>query len=147
MSNRCTATRKDSVPCRAWAVTGSDPPRCSAHGGGKRRVGAPEGNTNALKHGFYRRPCGPIKTMGDIMKHMTESLVQLAEYVDQHIDELKPDEMARLQAVRGQNLSRFARMQRDQARSVAGNGDQMQTLMDRALQKAAETLGVDLSAR
>jgi hypothetical protein len=78
---------------------------------------------------------------------MAESLAQLAEYVDQHRDTLDPDEMARLQAVRGQNLSRFARLLRDQARSVAGNGDQMQTLMDRALQMAAETLGVDLSAQ
>lgn len=27
----CTARRKDGNPCRAWAVRGSDPPRCTAH--------------------------------------------------------------------------------------------------------------------
>jgi len=30
---RCEATRKDGQPCRAWAVRGSDPPRCAAHRG------------------------------------------------------------------------------------------------------------------
>jgi hypothetical protein len=33
MSNqrRCTATKKNSQPCRAWAIRGSDPPRCRHH--------------------------------------------------------------------------------------------------------------------
>lgn len=50
---RCGALTKAGRPCRAWPVRGSDPPRCSAHGGGKRPVGAPQGNRNAEKHGWY----------------------------------------------------------------------------------------------
>ena len=53
MATRCSATTASGHPCRAWAVRETKPPRCSAHGGGERPVGAPEGNTNAVKHGFY----------------------------------------------------------------------------------------------
>jgi len=55
-SKRCTALRADGEPCRAWAVRGSDPPRCGAHGGTDAPIGAPPGNTNALKHGAYADP-------------------------------------------------------------------------------------------
>jgi len=30
---RCTALTKAGRPCQAWAVHGTDPPRCAAHGG------------------------------------------------------------------------------------------------------------------
>jgi hypothetical protein len=40
-----------SVPgCRAWAVRGSDPPRCSPH---SAQTGAPPANDNRFVHGFY----------------------------------------------------------------------------------------------
>jgi hypothetical protein len=48
---RCT------VPgCRAWAIRGSDPPRCSPHSG---LTGAPPGNQNRLVHGFYATTLHP----------------------------------------------------------------------------------------
>jgi hypothetical protein len=50
MSQRCSAKRRDGQPCNAWAVRGSDPPLCAAHGGTDARIGAPPGNTNALTH-------------------------------------------------------------------------------------------------
>ncbi|MGD2148378.1 MAG: hypothetical protein PVH41_16920, partial [Anaerolineae bacterium] len=52
-SRPCTATRADGNPCRAWAVRGSDPALCAAHGGGRSPVEAPPGNVNALRHGYY----------------------------------------------------------------------------------------------
>lgn len=52
-SRRCTAVRADGEPCRAWAVRGSDPPRCGVHGGTNAPIGAPARNTNALQHGAY----------------------------------------------------------------------------------------------
>ena len=36
--------------CRAWAMRGSE--RCASH---SRAVGAPKGNQNAVKHGYFRR--------------------------------------------------------------------------------------------
>lgn len=51
---RCASKTESGEPCRAWAIHGSDPPICATHAkltGG----GAPKGNQNALKHGFYAR--------------------------------------------------------------------------------------------
>lgn len=47
---RCGARTRAGTPCRAPAVTGRR--RCRLHGGAAVS-GAPRGNTNALKHGFY----------------------------------------------------------------------------------------------
>ena len=57
-SLRCTATTRKGQPCRAWAVPGTDPPRCAAHGGVASKPGAPSGNQNAVTHGFYARNWG-----------------------------------------------------------------------------------------
>ena len=46
---RTTAGRK----CRAWSIRGSDPPTCSPHAKRKSSAGAPGGNSNSAKHGFY----------------------------------------------------------------------------------------------
>ncbi len=55
---RCAASTSKGQSCCAWAVHNTEPPLCSAHGGGERPVGAPSGNNNAEVHGFYsqRRP-------------------------------------------------------------------------------------------
>jgi hypothetical protein len=46
-----------TVPgCRAWAIRGSDPPRCSPH---SSRAGAPPANHNHLVHGFYATTLHP----------------------------------------------------------------------------------------
>ena len=47
--------------CRAWAVHGSDPPRCSPHSG---RAGAPPGDTRHLTHGYYTSVLRPDETAG-----------------------------------------------------------------------------------
>ena len=144
MSTRCTATTKDDQPCRAWAVAGTDPPLCSAHGGGSRPGAAP-GNQNAVKHGFYRRSTRPLETIDDAVRQLAESLAQLADYIAEHMHELTVDEMARLQAVRGQNLSRFVRVKRDLA-AIEGEGDaEFEAGLDNAFAMAATVLGVEFS--
>ncbi len=52
-SARCAAICADGSPCRAWAVRGTQPPRCAPHGGGRAPVGAPPGNQNARTHRYY----------------------------------------------------------------------------------------------
>jgi len=47
----CSAVRKDGHPCRAWAVRGSEPALCSAHGG--RRTSAPPARKKAPGYNFY----------------------------------------------------------------------------------------------
>ena len=56
MNQRCTACTDQGLPCRNWAVRGSDPPRCGSHHGGRRPPGAPYGNRNAQIHGRSARP-------------------------------------------------------------------------------------------
>ena len=51
-SRRCEHQTADG-PCKAWAIRGSDPPRCSAHAGRNAGAGAPPGNQNRRTHGFY----------------------------------------------------------------------------------------------
>jgi hypothetical protein len=51
-SPRCCAKTRAGTPCQAPAVRGKK--RCRMHGGAKGS-GAPKGNQNALKHGFFTR--------------------------------------------------------------------------------------------
>jgi hypothetical protein len=52
---KCSAVNSDGSPCQAWAIRGSNPALCSAHAGRSHGAGAPPGNKNALKHGYYTR--------------------------------------------------------------------------------------------
>lgn len=52
---RCTAHTLTGKQCKAWAIAQSNPPLCSAHANRNTGAGAPTGNDNALKHGFYSR--------------------------------------------------------------------------------------------
>jgi uncharacterized protein YjcR len=47
---RCGAKTRKGTPCKAPVVKGRS--RCRMHGGA-RGSGAPRGNKNALKHGYY----------------------------------------------------------------------------------------------
>ena len=49
----CSHTTAYGIPCRAFAVAGSDPPTCAAHAGRNVGAGAPPGNQNRTTHGFY----------------------------------------------------------------------------------------------
>lgn len=51
-SPRCGARTRAGTPCRSPAVSGRS--RCRMHGGATGS-GAPKGNRNALKHGFYSK--------------------------------------------------------------------------------------------
>jgi len=51
-SPRCGAKTRSGQSCRSPAVRGKK--RCRMHGGAKGS-GAPPGNQNALKHGFYTK--------------------------------------------------------------------------------------------
>ena len=54
---------------------GSDPPLCAAHAGLNRGAGAPKGNKNAVKHGFYR-PGLTRKEMAWLRKHGEEVTIE-----------------------------------------------------------------------
>ncbi len=58
-SRKCTAHNKNGSPCKAWAIRGSHPPRCSSHAG---LTGGQAGNQNRRTHGFYARQLTPQET-------------------------------------------------------------------------------------
>lgn len=55
MGRRSTVLRKDGGPCQGWAVPGTDPARCSVHGGGAKLAEAPQRRCTAICKD--RSPC------------------------------------------------------------------------------------------
>ncbi len=84
---RCSVVSKGGQACRAWAIRGSSPPLCVAHAGRNKGAGAPKGNQNALKHGFYA-PSIRAETLADLEQMQSPSLegeLVLARYLLSHL--------------------------------------------------------------
>jgi len=114
---RCTATSAAGSPCRAWAVRGSDPPRCAPHGGGASPVGAPPGNQNARTHGFYARVGGTpfprdqtAECPDDAILQLCATHIRIARHIERHKHELSVPDLAALCGVYSRNLSRLTRL-------------------------------------
>jgi hypothetical protein len=62
--------RRCTVPgCNAWAIRGSDPPRCSPH---SRMVGAPKEDQTSLAHDFYSTAVHP-EEQADLTSHACDA--------------------------------------------------------------------------
>ena len=83
----CTATTAAGKQCKNHAVKGTQ--LCKAHGGSALDIahGAPPGNTNAVKHGFYR------PTIRE------DEYADLLTYIDDHEHTFDPDQYGRLAAL------------------------------------------------
>jgi hypothetical protein len=122
-SRPCTAICAGGSPCEAWAVRGSDPALCVAHGGGRWPVGAPAGNTNALRHGYYTGPELPEDcTIDAIIDMLYHKQIALDDFIDQILSIGQPavEELAHLLKIHGQNASRLGRLLRDR-RALSGD--------------------------
>lgn len=75
LSRPCSQLTAQGEPCQAWAVHGSDPPLCSAHAGRNVGAGAPVGNQNRLKHGFYSRSFR-LEELEDVLDHDPKSILE-----------------------------------------------------------------------
>jgi hypothetical protein len=141
---RCTALTQAGQPCRGWAVVGSDPPLCGAHGGGKRPPGGQPGNTNAVKHGFYSDLKGmPIRNIKDVFYELAYRQAQLGAYLDRNGPEFSVEDVIRLLNLYGQNASRLARIYRDME-SICGVRDELEQAIDQVLGEIGEEWGIDL---
>jgi hypothetical protein len=69
MKRKCTATTKAGRPCRAWAVHGTNPPRCQAHAN-LSDVGA-SGSAAEEEPSFYQRQL-TSKEVADLVAHAGE---------------------------------------------------------------------------
>jgi hypothetical protein len=146
-SRRCGATRADGWPCQAWAVRATDPPRCAAHGGTPKPIGAPPGNTNALKHGFYAQPDLPEDcTIDAIIEDLYAKQTTLSQYIQELQEEgdLTIDQLAHLLRIHGMNASRLGRLLRDR-RALSGEAaDGISGAIAQALDELSTELGAEL---
>ena len=152
-SRRCTATCADGSPCRAWAVHGTHPPLCSAHRP-DADWGAPAGNQNALKHGYYAT-CPDQRggnlpddcTIDTIIDMLYDKQVALDRYIDRILTTGRPStqELIHLLRIHGQNASRLGRLLRDR-RALSGDAaDGISGAIAQALEELHNELGTDLT--
>ena len=141
----CTAmTKTTRRPCKAWAVGGTKPPRCASHGGVSASPGAPEGNKNAQTHGLYSTPNIQVRDIDDAIQLLSSHLEELAEFITTN-DKLTIEDMARLSAVLGQNVSRYARLLKAQRELTGERDERIMRDVEEALALAGQKLGVELS--
>jgi hypothetical protein len=144
---RCTATRADGSPCQAWAVHGTEPPRCAPHGGGRAPARPPDGNQNALKHGYYTDVHLPEHcTIEAIIRMLYHKQVALDDYIDHILATGTPSigELIHLLRIHGQNASRLGRLLRDR-RALSGEAaDGISGAIAQALDELSNELGTDL---
>jgi len=86
---------------------------------------------------------GRIET---IIADLAAKQARLSAYVDELLDEgeATPTEVARLLALHGQNAARLGRLLRDRQALGGGSLDDLQDLVNRALDMAGPHLGLEL---
>ena len=136
MAVKCTGLKPDGTPCAAWAIRGSDPPRCNRHPLEGKAKGAPKGNKNAQKHGAYA--ADPDRDPADLETRIADlaaKIDKLSRYIDDRFDGLEPNELKGLMSLYGQLNSRLGRLKRDQRTLSAESGedDEIARLMEEAL--------------
>lgn len=136
-------------------MAGTDPPRCSAHGGGSRPVGAPKNNKNAEKHGYYSnterqrrcsKPEAPLTDIADIIADLARKQLQLSRLIEAQLSQtdVDLDALGRLFALHGQNASRLGRLLRDR-RALSGDAaDGIAGAIAQALDELSTELGTEL---
>jgi hypothetical protein len=150
VSTRCTATTAAQQPCRAWAVQGSDPPLCAAHGGRGKRPGAPNGNANAVTHGAYahlpaRQAAG--ESGGGIESQIDDldrRIARLGQYIDEHAADLDPVDLVRLLDLHSKMIGRVTRVRQAQQTLTGDQNAALTAAMNRALDRIGKELKIDL---
>ena len=169
---RCTQLTQSGQPCRAWALRDSDPPICAIHAGRVIGQGAPQGNRNAVTHGFYAAqerpspdqptepPSGdsfraaldrlsldqPVEppSIDSIIDDLLARQAQLSAIIDDHLDQLDIQDLVRLFALHGQNASRLGRLLYVRHSLLGAGPDRLQQFMDHWLDVMSERLGLEL---
>ena len=153
-SVRCTAFTRAGNPCKAWAVRGSDPPRCSLHAIGRPPGGGRPGSQNARTHGAYPgsiAPGGPENEARSVPVGLKEHIADLerkiavlSQYIDPHLHSLDLDGYARVLHLHGLLTLRLGRLLRDPYAFTNDGTDGLETLINTALAELGRDLGVDL---
>ena len=131
----------------AWAVRGTSPPLCAAHGGGKRPVGAPKQNKNAQTHGLYSKDQEDENpdSLRAILDRLKRRLEKLERYLEDHWNDLEPADLVRVTHLQAETVSRISRIERDIKRMENETGSEsMEDTLREAYLIAETILGIDL---
>ena len=147
MGTKCSGTVLNGEACRAWAVRGSEPPLCAVHIGLNKGVGAPKGNQNALKHGFYR-PGLTRREMAWLKKYADQVTIE-AELAMVRIGLLRLAMFQKENVLSVEEHAAVVKLLVAGARAVAYLEGRIQDLgmdgeFDEVLDNLAEMLGVEL---
>lgn len=150
---KCTAKTKKGSPCKASAIRDSHPPLCSSHSQKNKGAGAPPGNGNAKKHGFYAREY-TTQELADLLEHAANNnlddeialtrvvLRRLLNYLNN--DSLSPVEISAIAPLAFTGSRTVARLLRD-ARALSGEAaDGIAGAIATALDELSTEWGVEL---
>jgi hypothetical protein len=159
---RCTASRNDGRACRAWAVRGSQPPRCAVHAGRGGGHADPGGCDLALvvvepaggqaveqwsdrgRLGLWAPP-RDLTRIEQVIADLAERQAMLTEYIAAQVAEgADIGDVARLFALHGQNASRLGRLLRDQQALSGDSADGLLDAIGTALDELSAELGIKL---
>jgi len=141
-SRKCSFRHRDGRTCRAWAIRGSDPPRCAAH----QEDGGPVGNKKRQSHGFQVQPVRDLRDIDDVVEDALVKQTQLSAFIEQKVaeGEMEVKEMAKLLALHGQNAVRIGRLLRDQRALSGKSADGLLEAIGAALDELSTELGIEL---
>jgi hypothetical protein len=133
---RCTAIRNDGQPCRAWAVRGRQPPRCTAH--------ADQGGEE-LPLALQPDAARDLTQIEQVIADLAERQAMLTEYIAaQVVGGADIGDVARLFALHGQNASRLGRLLRDQQALSGESAGVLLEAIGQALDELSAELGIQL---
>lgn len=150
LSRRCTARTRAGDPCRAWAVRGSMPPRCAAHAAAYAGADAP-----GRKHGFYARTFSPDELddlaayAGDLCLDDEISVARVAlqrvfAFLNRDPDRLDPGDYVRAAELAFTGARTIARLLRDRDALTGSSADELDGIVDQALDLLSAEWGIDL---
>lgn len=135
-SRRCTADCQDGSPCRAWAVHGTEPPRCSAHGGERPSISVASVELPASEDCHIDAVIDDLYRKQMILSHTIDHI--------QEAEGIPLKDVARLLRIHGQNAGRLGRLLRGR-RALSGDAaDGISNAIAQALDELGSELGVEL---
>ena len=170
---KCGHLTRNGDPCQAWAVRGSSPPRCAAHGGrplpasaasgGRGDPARPEGEGPAQCTGRSCGPCArpqdwPAQGTGNdtgVIAGIIADLAAKQQRLSTYIDDLlslaadRPDgasirDIAHLLALHSQNAARLGRLLRDKRALSGETADGIAGVIAQALDELGSEWGLEL---
>lgn len=124
---RCTALTAAGRPCQAWAVRGSDPPRCAAHGGREPHAAQVDREAELQEEIVYVR-----RLMRRLTDHLDEN------------QEIEIQEMAIIAPIILNTTRTMARLLRDRRALRGETVEGISGAIAQALDELASEWGVEL---